>query len=81
MITERGRQLTDGWKTEGEDGESSHVEGHDSLSEKPLGAPTPAAPDGPMTSSRPMGNKGLSRNRRENRTMKKEKLLEHILEE
>lgn len=80
-MTERGRQVSNGSKTEGEDGEASHAEGHDSLYVKPLGAPTqPAAPNGPMTSSSPMGNKGLGRKRRENRTMKKEKLMERILE-
>lgn len=72
--------MSNGSKTAGEDGEASHVEGHDSLYVKPLGAPTPTAPNGPMTSSSPMGNKGLSRKRRENRTMKREKLMERILE-
>lgn len=80
-MTERGRLIRNGWNTKGEDGEASRAEGHDSLSVKPLGAPTPAAPNGPMTSSRPMGNKGLSRNSRENRTMKKEKLFKRLLEE
>lgn len=81
MMTERGRQTSNGWKTEGEDGEASCVEGHDSSSVKPLGARTPTAPIGPMTSSRSTENKGLSRKRRQNRTIKKEKLMESILEQ
>ena len=63
-MTENGRQSASGWTTEGEDGEASHVEGHDSSSAKPLGAPTPIAPNGPMTSSTSTGSKIMHRKRR-----------------
>lgn len=80
-MTEMGRQSASGWTAEDEDGEASRVEDHDSSSAKPLGAPTPSAPNGPMTSSTSTGSKVAGRKRRPNRTIKKEKSRERILEQ
>ena len=80
-MTETGRQSSSGETTGVEDGEVSRVEGHDSSSAKPLGAPMPTATNGPMTSSRSTGSKVASRKRRQNRTIKKEDLMESILEQ
>lgn len=81
MMTETGRQSASGWTTEGEDGEASREEGPDSSSAKPPGAPTPMAPNGPMTSSRSTGSKVASRKRRQYRTIKMEKSMARILEQ
>ncbi len=81
-MTEMRRQSASGWTTEGEDGEASREEGHDSSSAKPLGAPTPMPPNGmPMASSRSTGSMVGSRKRRQYRTIKTEKSMERKLEQ
>lgn len=79
--TENEKQSANGLKTEGADGEAPRVEELDLSSAKPLEAPTPTAPKGPMISSRSMGSKAALRKRRDNRTIKMEESKGRRLEQ
>lgn len=78
MMTEKVRQSASGQTTEGEDGESFRVEGRDSSYAKPPQVPTANSPKGLMISS--TGSKVTCRKRTQNRTIKREKSMEKILE-
>lgn len=80
-MTGMGRQSVSGWTIEGEDGEASRAGGHDSSFAKPLVAPTPLAPSGPATSSTSTDSKVVYRIKWKNRTIKRETLMERILEQ
>lgn len=79
-MTETGRQIAHGQTIEDEDGEASCVEEHDSSFAKPLEAQTPMGPNGSATNSRSTGSKVECRKKWHNRTIKREKLKERILE-
>ena len=81
MMTEMESPGASGWTTESEHREASPVEGHDSLSAKPLATPPWIAPNGCLISSRTTGSTVARRGRRQSRTTKRQKSMGIILKQ